>query len=159
MQNSAFEKLDRVPTNTEWELRFPLATARALNKELSNHTPLLVDTRSGTHKNKQPLFKFELGWLLREGLLELVTDIWRKEIRGLTKLEKWKNKIRRLRLFLRGYGLRTLVEHIKRKKATLFTKAEDLDKKMESQLLSSQELDIKKICEIKAIIYVEGRGN
>lgn len=142
MQNPTFEKLDRVLTSTEWELRFPLATVRALNREFSDHTPLLLDTGSGTQGNKQPLFKFELGWLLREGFLELVTEVWRKESRGSTKLEKWQNKIRRLRQFLRGWA-KNINGAYKKEKAILIAKVEELDKKAESQLLSRQELDLK----------------
>jgi hypothetical protein len=96
LHNPTFEKLDRVLMSTEWEQKYPLATVRALNRELSDHTPLLLDTGAGTHANKQPLFKFELGWLLRDGFVDLVADIWRKESRGSNMLEKWQFKIRRL---------------------------------------------------------------
>jgi endonuclease/exonuclease/phosphatase family metal-dependent hydrolase len=39
-----YEKLDRVLVSTEWEQRFPLATVVALSREISDHTPLLLDT-------------------------------------------------------------------------------------------------------------------
>lgn len=68
-----------------WEQKYPLVTARALNRELSDHTPLLLD--SGTKaQNKQPLFKFELGWMLRDGFYDLVAEVWKKEDRGLTSI-------------------------------------------------------------------------
>lgn len=59
---STFEKLDRILMSTEWEQKYPLSTARALSRELSDHTPLLLDT--GVNSLKQPLFKFEPGRLL-----------------------------------------------------------------------------------------------
>jgi hypothetical protein len=75
----AFETLDRILVSTEWEAKFPLATVRALNREISDHTPLLMSMGNGTHSNKQPLFKFELGWFLREGFSEKVKQIWQNE--------------------------------------------------------------------------------
>jgi hypothetical protein len=41
-------------------------TVEALNREISDHTPLLLSTGDSKPKRKPP-FKFELGWLLREG--------------------------------------------------------------------------------------------
>jgi endonuclease/exonuclease/phosphatase family metal-dependent hydrolase len=38
------EKLDRVLMTTEWEFKFPLVTVQALNRGVSDHTPLLLDT-------------------------------------------------------------------------------------------------------------------
>lgn len=128
--------------STEWEQKYPLATVRALNRELSDHTPLLLDTGAGTHANKQLLFKFELGWLLRDGFVDLVADIWRKESRGSNMLEKWQFKIRRLRQFLRGWA-KNVSGAIKREKVLLIAKADELEKKAEVQLLSNQELDLK----------------
>ena len=66
-----YEKLDRVLMSTDWEYKFPLVTVRALERieALSDHAPLLLST--GTAKPyAQPQFKFELGWLLRDGFDE-----------------------------------------------------------------------------------------
>ncbi|WVZ96927.1 hypothetical protein U9M48_042507 [Paspalum notatum var. saurae] len=35
-----FEKMDRILVCTDWELKFPRTSVRALNRELSNHAPL-----------------------------------------------------------------------------------------------------------------------
>lgn len=32
-------------------------------------------------KAGRPSFKFELGWLLREGFMEMIKDIWTNEIK------------------------------------------------------------------------------
>lgn len=48
------------------------------------------------------MFKFELGWLLRDGFYNLVVDVWQKEGKGFTPLQRWQNKNRRLRQYLRG---------------------------------------------------------
>jgi endonuclease/exonuclease/phosphatase family metal-dependent hydrolase len=62
-----YERLDRVLVSTEWEQNYPLVTVEALNREISDHTPLLLSTGEKAKPKRQPPFKFELGWLLREG--------------------------------------------------------------------------------------------
>lgn len=39
-----FEKLDRALVSTDWGLRYPKVTVQALTREISDHTPLLLDT-------------------------------------------------------------------------------------------------------------------
>jgi hypothetical protein len=113
-----------------------------LAREVSDHTPLLLDTGNGTHGNKQPAFKFELGWLLREDFSELVVGIWRKEQRGTTPLQPWQCKIQRLRQFLSGWA-KDVSSKYKKEKAELIRKADMLDKKAEVQPLSCMEIDLK----------------
>jgi hypothetical protein len=60
---------------TEWELKFLRTTVQALSREISDHTSLFINIGETTSNNNQSLFKFELGWLLREGFVNLVTDI------------------------------------------------------------------------------------
>ena len=72
-----YEKLDRVLMSTDWEDKYPLVTVRALERieDLSDHAPLLLST--GTLKsNVRHRFKFELGWLLRDGFDDMVKRVW-----------------------------------------------------------------------------------
>jgi hypothetical protein len=71
-----FEKLDRILVTMEWEEKFPLSTVQALTREVSDHTPLLLNSREPSQLATQPMFKFELGWLLRDGFMEMVRGIW-----------------------------------------------------------------------------------
>ena len=50
--------------DTEWELKFPLVTVRALERieALSDHAPIILDSNSTNPTTRRP-FKFELGWL------------------------------------------------------------------------------------------------
>jgi predicted secreted Zn-dependent protease len=137
-----YEKLDRVLVSTEWEQNFPLATVKALSREISDHAPILLSSGEKDKGNKQPTFKFELGWLLKEGFMDTVSEVWRKEERGVTPMQRWQNKIRRLRQFLRGWA-KNMSGAYKKEKQELLKKAELLDKKAESQLLSQQEWDLK----------------
>jgi hypothetical protein len=83
-----------------------------------------------------------LGWLLKDGFFEVVSEVWRKENRGATPMQKWQNKIRRLRQFLRGCAKNSNGAY-RKEKQELLRKAEELDKKAESQLLSQREWDLK----------------
>src|SRR6266540_5586713 len=99
-----YEKLDRILVSTEWELKFPLVTVQALSREISDHTPLFLSSGNASHRGNSRLFKFELGWICKDGFFEMVRDIWISEFRGKTPLERWQNKIRRVRRFLRGWA-------------------------------------------------------
>jgi hypothetical protein len=137
-----FERLDRVLVCGEWEQKYPLATVDALSREISDHTPLLLCTGEETKGSNQPQFKFELGWLLRDGFFDLVTEVWQKENRGFSPLQRWQNKIRRLRQFLRGWA-QNMKGAYSKEKQELMRKPDELDRKAESMLLSQQELDLK----------------
>jgi hypothetical protein len=134
--------LDQILVSTEWETKFLLSIVQALNMVFSDHTLLLIDTGNGTHGCKQPLFKFELGWLLRDGFYELVAGVWNKETKGGTPLKRWQHKIQRVRKFLRGWA-RNTTGNYKKEKVDLIKKAEELDIKAKTQVLSFSELDLK----------------
>jgi hypothetical protein len=104
LANPTFEKLDHILMTTEWEKKFPLSPVQALTMEVSNHTPLLLNSEELSHMATQPVFKFELGWLLRDGFIEMVKDIWVNTIGGRTPMERWQCKIRRLRQHLRDWA-------------------------------------------------------
>jgi exonuclease III len=76
LSNPTCEKLDRVLVSTEWEQKFPLITVTSLSRDISDHTPLLLNTGRAPSSGNQPLFKFELGWLLHEGFTDMVKEVW-----------------------------------------------------------------------------------
>jgi hypothetical protein len=104
LANPTFEKLDRILMSTDWELNFTRVTTVACNRDLSGHTPLLLDTGDGRGISRQQEFKFELGWLLREGFIEMVKEVWENENGGSNSLERWQARVRRMRQFLRGWA-------------------------------------------------------
>uniref|UniRef100_A0A453HI56 Uncharacterized protein n=1 Tax=Aegilops tauschii subsp. strangulata TaxID=200361 RepID=A0A453HI56_AEGTS len=67
-----------------------------------DHTPLLVNSGEATHVGNRN--NFELGWFEREGFLDLVVAEWAKELGGISNIDRWQNKIRHLRQFLRGWA-------------------------------------------------------
>jgi hypothetical protein len=75
LPNPTYEKLDMILVSTEWEFNHPLSTVVALPRVISDHTPLILDTGKSSSSNNTPMFKFELGWLLRDGFSEMVRDV------------------------------------------------------------------------------------
>jgi len=92
----------------------------------------------------QPQFKFELGWLLRDGFCEMVSQVWQSTIALGSPIERWQAKIRRLRQHLRGWA-KHVSGHYKKEKTALLNKLEELDKKAEFILLSESERDLKHV--------------
>jgi hypothetical protein len=54
--NPTYEKLERVLASTEWEINFPLAKVEARDRNISDHTPLVVSTGASTHHPDPDLF-------------------------------------------------------------------------------------------------------
>jgi hypothetical protein len=73
--NPTFEKLDRVLVSTEFEIMFPLSTVETRDRNISDHTPLVLNTGASTHFTQNRPFKFERGWLIREGFYDMVAMI------------------------------------------------------------------------------------
>jgi endonuclease/exonuclease/phosphatase family metal-dependent hydrolase len=46
----AYEKLDRVLMTTEWKFKYPLVSVRAIDRGISDHTPLLLDIGDAAFK-------------------------------------------------------------------------------------------------------------
>ena len=125
-----YEKLDRVLVSTEWEDKYPLSMVEARDRNISDHTPLVLNTGSSTHQDRQFSFKFERGWLIRDGFFDMVANIWRQECHGTTSMQRWQNKIRRLRQYLRGWAKHTAGAY-KQEKKRLIACLDKLDKKAE----------------------------
>ena len=80
--------------------------------------------------------------MIRDGFFDLVKEIWELENRGRSPMDRWQNKIRRLRQFLRGWT-RNLVSQYKKHKLDLLAKIDNFDRKAETSLLSPQEVELR----------------
>ena len=92
-----YEKLDHVLMDTEWESKYPLVSVRALERieSLSDHAPILLSTgipKAPMHHQ----FKFELGWLHREGFDDLIKEVWARPVQGGSPIQRWNNKVRNM---------------------------------------------------------------
>jgi mannosylglycoprotein endo-beta-mannosidase len=143
LQNQTFEKLDRILVCTDLETKYPHTTVLALTREISDHAPLLFSTNNPS-SFYQPQFKFELGWLLRDGFCEMVSDVWNSTLVVGSPIERWQAKIRRLRQYLRGWAKNESGVY-KKQKTTILNKLDELDKKAETVTLSEFELGLKHV--------------
>src|SRR3954470_18988172 len=103
-----YERLDRVLMSTDWEDKYRLVTVRVHERieKLLDHAPILLST--GTFKpNAQHRFKFDLGWLLRDGFDDMVKRVWSAPVPGNSLVRRWNAKIRNLRKYLRGWARHT----------------------------------------------------
>ena len=64
----------------------------------------MLGSGGATYSGNKNLFSFELAWFEREGFPDLVAREWAKDAGGRNALERWQNKIRHLRSFLRGWA-------------------------------------------------------
>jgi hypothetical protein len=99
--NPVLAKLDRFFASTEWECAFPLARVVALPKGISDHDPLLIDTRANVAFGKKK-FRFEKWWLERAYFKDVVLKAWSSPCPQSDPMEVWQNKIRSLRTMVRG---------------------------------------------------------
>ena len=142
LPNPTYEKLDRVLASAEWEQKFPLVTVQALTRGISDHTPLFVDSGEPRHVGNKNTFSFETSWFEREGFLDIVAREWARESRGRSPVERWQNKIRHLRCFLRGWA-KHLSGVYKVEKDRLLEIIQYLDVKAESAVLQSADMCCK----------------
>jgi hypothetical protein len=78
-------KLDRIFVSTEWETAFPLARVLGLAKGVSDHSPLLLDSRDNYSISKQ---KFRFKWSLeREDFKDIVHKTWVAECHECNPLD------------------------------------------------------------------------
>jgi hypothetical protein len=138
MPIQTFEKLDRVLVCTEFESKYSYTTVHTLTREISDHTPLLLSTNNSA-STYQPQFKFELGWLLRDGFCEMVSEVWQNTLVSGSPIERWQIKIRMLRQHLRGWAKHESGVYKKKEKMTLLNKLDELDKKVEHTILNDSE--------------------
>jgi hypothetical protein len=96
--NPTFEKLDRFLVNPEWDLLFHNAMVRGLDRSLSDHAPLVLETEE---KNRSRECRYELSWKLRLGFRDIVINNWSLPVRSKKILMFGKKKLKGLREFLR----------------------------------------------------------
>jgi hypothetical protein len=77
LSEPTFEKLDRMLMDANWESKFPMVSVHALEpiQGFSDHVPILLTIGTPKPPSKHR-FKFELGWLQREGFHEMVKNVW-----------------------------------------------------------------------------------
>jgi hypothetical protein len=79
--------------DTRWEDQYPMVSVRALERieKLSDHASILLTTGL-TRPLSKKLFKFELGWLQREGFHEMVKNMWERPVYANNPVIRWNKR-------------------------------------------------------------------
>lgn len=110
------KRLDRVLVSKEWEDLFPRILMYKLPRDVSDHNPLILTTRTKQHMEKLS-FRFELSWIKHPDFLHNVKMIWEKPCFANSAVGKLQSKMKRFKQFFKGWGFNKLGEQ--RKKKTL----------------------------------------
>jgi hypothetical protein len=129
--------------DSDWEDKYPMVSVRALERTeaLSDHDHILLTTGSLGSLCKRR-FKFELGWLDRDGFHDMVKSVWERPAVGRTPIERWNNKIRSVRKHLGGWARHT-TGILRKEKLRLLNIIDDLEAIAEVRPLLSQEIELK----------------
>lgn len=139
-EDPTFEKLDRVLVSKEWNVAYPLAVVTGLNRELSDHVPLHLNTRVAPPHSD--MFRFENCLFEREGFVEMVEKSWTSPTYCAHDIDKWQEKARRFRRQDRGWHI-NMEGAFKACKIEILGKVDDIDKKNETRPLTSGERELK----------------
>jgi hypothetical protein len=147
------EKLDRFLASKEWELLFPLTTVHKLSREISNHSPIILDTMEG-RENQNKEFRFDNRWLKEENFLPKVYRIWSQLVRARDSLSCFQQKLKNLMKFLKGWGANIRGRDIKKKKE-LTQELVDLEVAEEIMNLSFEQAKRKCIVQEELLLIYE----
>lgn len=111
----------------EWEDKYPLAMVDARDRSILDHTQLVLNTGSSTHQNKQTPFKFERGWLIRDGFFDLVAEIGELKTKDIPRSNDGRIKFTPSQ-YLRGWA-KHMAGAYKKEKKRLLKNLDSLDKK------------------------------
>ena len=129
--------------DSDWEQKYPLVSVRTLPRieSLSDHAPILLTTGIPSPPRKHP-FKFELGWLQREGFTDMVKNIWDQQFVAGTPVQRWNSKFRAVRKYLGGWARHT-AGLLRNEKLNLSTPIDELEAIAEIRQLTTPEIDLK----------------
>ena len=94
-------RIDKIFVSTEFELAFPLAKMKALDRTPSDHNPLLVQLGDNAFYGKKR-FRFEKWWLLEESFTEVVKKAWTLPCSENRSIDVWQFRVRSFRRLVRG---------------------------------------------------------
>jgi hypothetical protein len=126
--------------NTHWESKCPMVSVQALERVVgfSDHAPILLTTGlPGPPSTRR--FKFDLGWLQRDGFQDMVKKVWERPVVGDNPIQRWNNKMRATRKHLSGWARHT-TGLLKKENQRLSSIIDDLEAQAEVRPLSTQEI-------------------
>jgi hypothetical protein len=142
-KNLILAKLDRVFITTKWEAIFPLVRVLGLPKNISDHAPLLVDSR-GNYRLGKKKFRFEKWWLKRTDFKEVVRKVWDAHCLGAEAIEIWQSRIMIFRRLVRGWEA-NMIADLNRQKQLVAAEFNWLDLEAENRILDDCEKNRMKV--------------
>jgi hypothetical protein len=112
------EKLDRILINCAWENLFPLSGARKIPRVMSDHNPIIVDTKEVV-EIKSREFRFRKSWLLHPDFQMRVDKAWKNHVRANDSISVIREKLRNVKNSLKGWGTNVRGDSLKLKKELL----------------------------------------
>ena len=152
-QDPILEKLDRILISEDWEAEFPLTNLRKIPRELSDHNPLVLCTDQEKVK-KSKAFCFETSWLKLPDFLPKITEIWEDHVVGASVVDRWIIKIKRVKKFLKGWGL-SLKGHTRKYRRILREELSKLEKIEEDGMLPALLLERKTFIQSEILRLLE----
>ncbi|GLT52165.1 hypothetical protein SLA2020_255190 [Shorea laevis] len=138
---TAMSKLDRFLFSTEFLINFPNLSLRALNRDLSDHCPILLKSLN-TDWGPKPFRSLDC-WMNHEGFEVFVHDKWRSfEIEGWG-CYKLKEKLKMLKMELKAWN-KEVFGGVDRNIDAAREEIKQLDEKEENGGLTSMEIDKRK---------------
>jgi hypothetical protein len=95
-------KLDRALMSRSWKNIFPLIKIKKHPRNLSDHNPLVVDSKNLV-KKPQPSFVFEISWLKHPDFKQIIGRIWNKPCRAKSTLDKIQQKLKLCKQYHKGW--------------------------------------------------------
>lgn len=102
-QNPTLELLDRVSMSREWELLFPTVTLYKKLREISDHNPLILNTKTQSY-TKVITFHFGFFWLKQLEFVQNVEKIWNEPTRDHDALNRFLYQIKKFKKYFKGWG-------------------------------------------------------
>jgi hypothetical protein len=132
-ENPTLEKLDRILINHDWENIFPLSSARKIPRVMSDHNPIILDTKESVEVRSRE-FRFEKSWLLQPDFQLRVDKAWKVPVRGSDSISVVQEKLRNVKNSLKGWGANVRGESLKIKR-DLLSELEKLENLEEDNVL------------------------
>jgi hypothetical protein len=95
--------------------KYPLSNVMAMSREMSDHTPLILDVGESKERSGGQ-FRFELSWLTKEDIMEVIWPIWEADANGKCAIEEWNWRLGNTRKKLRDWAKNVDVAYKKEKK-------------------------------------------
>ncbi|EOY25454.1 Uncharacterized protein TCM_026877 [Theobroma cacao] len=137
--NRMFQRLDRIVYNHHWINKFPITRIQHLNRDGSDHCPLLISCFNSSEKAPSS-FRFQHAWVLHHDFKTSVESNWNLPING-SGLQAFWSKQHRLKQHLKWWN--------KVMFGDIFSKLKEAEKRVEEcEILHQNEQTVESIIKL-----------